>query len=757
MKKANLKALFRGSLIIGCIALTITLYPTGLYSQNLLNNPESIVHDAAYNRYLVSNWGDGAIVQIDSNGVQSYFNTDFQGNHNFAGLHIAGNTLYASCNFGPDAGLVGFDLGSGQVVSNVDIQGRELLNDITTDASGYLYVTEYNRHKIFKVNRNTHSYSTFVASGLSSPNGILFDETGNRLLVLSEGASGAPVLAVSLSDSSLSEMAAMNLPACDGLTEDIEGNYYVSSWSTSSVYRLDHDFSSPHEVVSSGHESPADIGFNRECNILAVPNFNGNSVDFIPIVPSFIQTEPLSGHAPLEVQFRETSEFEPPATVWIWDFNSDGTPDSELQNPVWIYEEPGVYTVSLNISRNSTNNQFIFEDYIRVFDGQSALLFDGENSYVSCPSGPTLHLTDTMTIEAWIHPSGWGEFTVLGLGRVVDKGTISLYLIESYPPFNPQSLVLTISHDDGTISYANGQEFSIVLNQWQHVAVTFNGNDTVGMYINGAEETVTYTTPPSGLIQDNSDEDLFIGNDASAGNTFEGIIDEVRIWNTVRSDQEIADYVDAYLTGDESGLALSWRMNEGNGEVIHDQSTHGHDGTIVKTAWIQGVHLNAPSLDDDADGVLDSEDNCPEDYNPGQEDADGDGPGDACDNCPVAPNPEQTDGDGDGIGDLCDTCTDTDDDGYGDPGYPDNTCEEDNCPYSFNPDQAPVDRGDINCDGGINVLDVLSAVNHILGTIPLLGGPLDRADCNNDGTVNILDALGIVNVILGVGDCTPRN
>ena len=213
MKKSILKALFRVPLIIGYAVLTAMLFPFTLFSQNLLNNPESIVHDAAYNRYLVSNWGDGAIVQIDSNGVQSYFNTDFQGNHNFAGLHIAGNRLFASCNFGPDAGLIGFDLGSGQVVSNVDIQGRELLNDITTDTSGYLYVTEYNRHKIFKVNRSTYSYSTFVASGLSSPNGILFDETGNRLLVLSEGASGAPILTVSLTDSSLSEMTAMNLAA----------------------------------------------------------------------------------------------------------------------------------------------------------------------------------------------------------------------------------------------------------------------------------------------------------------------------------------------------------------------------------------------------------------------------------------------------------------------------------------------------------------------------------------------------------------
>jgi len=65
-------------------------------------------------------------------------------------------------------------------------------------------------------------------------------------------------------------------------------------------------------------------------------------------------------------------------------------------------------------------------------------------------------------------------------------------------------------------------------------------------------------------------------------------------------------------------------------------------------------HHHHHPLDNDNDGILDKDDNCPSISNPGQEDFDFDAIGDVCDNCRFIANPSQEDGDGDGKGDICD-------------------------------------------------------------------------------------------------------
>ena len=69
--------------------------------------------------------------------------------------------------------------------------------------------------------------------------------------------------------------------------------------------------------------------------------------------------------------------------------------------------------------------------------------------------------------------------------------------------------------------------------------------------------------------------------------------------------------------------------------------------------YVEALSVGFTAADTDADGFADPFDNCPDFYNPNQEDLDGDGHGDLCDNCDTQPNPSQTDTNGDGEGDAC--------------------------------------------------------------------------------------------------------
>jgi hypothetical protein len=139
------------------------------------------------------------------------------------------------------------------------------------------------------------------------------------------------------------------------------------------------------------------------------------------------------------------------------------------------------------------------------------------------------------------------------------------------------------------------------------------------------------------------------------------------------------------------------------GEYIAILSAEGEGNSDEDHFWVYG--------DRDGDGLLDLDDNCPNDPNPGQQDADGDDQGDVCDpdddgdgvnddtdNCPALANTSQDDLDGDNQGNSCDP--DLDGDGVAN--------ESDNCPNVANPGQEEscvADPNDTDGDGQPNLGD----------------------------------------------------
>jgi len=171
---------------------------------------------------------------------------------------------------------------------------------------------------------------------------------------------------------------------------------------------------------------------------------------------------------------------------------------------------------------------------------------------------------------------------------------------------------------------------------------------------------------------------------------------------------------------------------------------------------------NPEQEDADEDGFGDACDNCPTDYNPGQEDNDADSVGNVCDNCPNNYNPDQDDFDEDGFGDSCDVCTDTDGDGFGDPGFPANTCDLDSCPAMYNPSQENCcdtaagwldlhTPGDVDSSGGVNVADLTYMVAFLFQGGPEPCPMIEAGDFDCSCGTNVADLTYLVEYLFQGG------
>ena len=83
-----------------------------------------------------------------------------------------------------------------------------------------------------------------------------------------------------------------------------------------------------------------------------------------PLLKADFDANPTSGTVPLTVNFTDKSTGNP--TSWQWDFDNDGTVDSNDQNPTYTYNSPGWYTVKLTVSNGTNSDACVKEMLILV-------------------------------------------------------------------------------------------------------------------------------------------------------------------------------------------------------------------------------------------------------------------------------------------------------------------------------------------------------------------------------------------------------
>ncbi len=221
--------------------------------------------------------------------------------------------------------------------------------------------------------------------------------------------------------------------------------------------------------------------------------------------------------------------------------------------------------------------------------GASALRFDGQNDHVDF--GDVLDLTGSFTLEARINipdPGRSGQRIIVkddeaaGWGLSVGDGGVDGLLRF----FHRDMITVTTDSPSGTI----------VPNTTHRVSVVFDaGADTVTLYVDGTQEA--QTTGQTAALTSNANSLSVGGAILGSDKWTAGIIDDVRIWNVVRTQPEIDTNKNLELGGSETGLVGYWKFNEAAGVLAADSSPSSFDGTLVGgPQWVGGPFVGAGQL-----------------------------------------------------------------------------------------------------------------------------------------------------------------
>jgi hypothetical protein len=262
--------------------------------------PESVLHDAAADVYLVSNL-NGAPLAKDGNGRIVRVAPDdlvprpwIEGGSNGVTLHAPkGMALHGDVLWVADIDVVRrFDRGSGAPLGEVVVPGATFLNDVAIAPDGTVYVTDTGldaefrptgTDAIWRVSGTGAPVALVRGAELGQPNGLVARDAGLYVVSWRDGTFFQVDYRGVRTDLGKAPQAQL-----DGLVR-IEAEpgsngaarWLASSWAGSCLYTF--DSSGACTALPRRFEQPADIGLDGKRRRLLVPLFGSDRVEVLPL------------------------------------------------------------------------------------------------------------------------------------------------------------------------------------------------------------------------------------------------------------------------------------------------------------------------------------------------------------------------------------------------------------------------------------------------------------------------------------------
>ncbi|MGI9174763.1 MAG: LamG domain-containing protein [Rhodothermales bacterium] len=226
----------------------------------------------------------------------------------------------------------------------------------------------------------------------------------------------------------------------------------------------------------------------------------------------------------------------------------------------------------LLLALTGCRNSFFGDDPDDRVPQRSVLEFDGVDDQLMVTQAPSLNFDGAFTVEAWIYPHdvknnpGGSERTILRKGFSTEDTT-------DYRQTTNYHLFFNVRRGSGVLAFQGAQtsKQAVQKDEWQHVAGVFNPQDSSStIYING--EKAARVSGDSFPVPNTAP--LVIGLSLEQGGAvqdmYDGLIRNVRLWNTARTPAQLRETMRQTLMGNEAGLVASWAMDAGRGQAVID-------------------------------------------------------------------------------------------------------------------------------------------------------------------------------------------
>jgi len=189
-------------------------------------------------------------------------------------------------------------------------------------------------------------------------------------------------------------------------------------------------------------------------------------------------------------------------------------------------------------------------------------------------------IQDDFTIEAWIETPSSPKGQAFQDGSAIVFADVETVQVDDFASATlNDKFVMSIGGPDTAATSTS----DVVTNHWVHVAATrTRATGIVLVFVNGVVEGSAVGNNHS-LGESTT---ITIGGRAER-NFFVGLMAEVRLWRTVRTQSEIVANMHHRLKGNETGLVGYYRLDETSGSPAHDSSPSGNDAVLTGPAkWV---------------------------------------------------------------------------------------------------------------------------------------------------------------------------